>query len=183
MNKLTIGRLTHVTLKQFGAIYLAVVGGIWLLLEPLSLFGLFEEEMNNLGLFGYFSLFITSLVMAVLFSQFWRNYNFYSQDFIEVIVESSIEGASYKVKAPKYIQIFEFVGLFVEHLEKGESRDSVRVLRRSFYPILNIVRNREKIDIDQNMRLCDIDLMDDDIFAVCGKPIEVNRAIMFSRLG
>ena len=180
MKKVTIGNLPGISIKTFGSMYLSSFSAMWLVLEPLGAFGIFPNAVSNLGWVGYVSLFVLSLLVAIPISPIWRKLIFNNQEFIRVRVESSLEGINYQVKAPANLQVWDFSHLFIEHLEKGEASEKVKALRRGYSPVLNVKRNGEKTELDNNITLKEAGLLDTDVLFVLGKPIEVDLSPRFS---
>ena len=180
MKKITIGNFPSISSKAFGSMYLSSFGAMWLLLEPLGIFGIAPNVLSNLGLIGYISLFVISLFVALAISQIWKNLLFLRQEFIVLTVESSLEGIDYQVKAPANLQAWDFAHLFIEHLEKGKSSDKVKSLRRGYSPVLNVRRNGEKTELNNNITLKEAGLLESDVLFVIGKLIEVDRSPRFS---
>jgi hypothetical protein len=181
MKKITIGNIPTIELKVFGGIYLSSFAGLWLLVEPLQLFGISPKLFTNFGWVGYLSLFIISLFIAICIGQVWRRIAFYHQDFIEVTVESSLEGIDYLVKAPSNTQLWDFSHLFIAHLEKGKASDKVKSMSQNYTPVLNLKRDGIKSELDKNITLKEAGLLQNDVLFITGKLIETDRSPRFLR--
>ncbi len=179
MKRITLGNLPGLNLKELGGMYLTIFGAIWLVLEPLGFFGVFPNAFSNLGLIGYALLLIVSFLIFVPISQVWRKVKLYRQELVTVVVVSSLEGITYEVKVPANLQVWDFVSLFIEYLEKGTQTDKVKAIRRLYSPVLNLRRNGESRAIDNSMSISEIGIEKDDVFFISGKPIEDNT-IRFS---
>lgn len=120
MQCITIGYLPDISLKKVGVIYFSSFGSLWLILEPLSFFGVFPDA-QKIGWVGYASLVVISLFISVTICQLWRAVQFKRLKFVSVVMESSLEGSFYKVKSPATLQVWDFSHLFIEHLQKGKT--------------------------------------------------------------
>jgi len=176
MKKITIGHIPLISLKIFGGLYLSTFAGIWLLVEPMQMFGVSPKIISNFGWIGYLSLLIVVLFLTIILSQIWRRVLFHKQDFIQVIVESSLEGIDYLVKAPANLQLWDFSHLFIAHLEKGKASEKIKAINQNYIPVLNLKRNGEKTELDKNITLKEAELEKTDILFITGKPIEVDRS-------
>jgi hypothetical protein len=179
MKKITIGNFKTTELKSFGYVYLSSFGALWLLIEPLGVFGIAPKYLSNLGFIGYIALFVVALILSVVLCRIWENFIFLKQDLITLTVESSLEGINYLVKTPANMLIFDFSHLFVEYLEKGKASDKVRILRRGYSPVLNVKRDGEKIELDDNITLKEAWLLECDVLFITGKPIKTDNTIRF----
>ncbi len=181
MKHITIGNLPNLTVKEFGSLYLSSFGTIWLALEPLEAFGLYANFLSNLGWLGYIFLFLASFIISLSISKVWRNIKFKQQEFISFIVESSIENNTYEVKVPALLQVWSFMHLFIEHLEKGKNSEKVKAIKRLHTPVLNMKRGKIKMILDNSTTIKEIGIIEDDMFFITGKPIEIDMTPRFSR--
>ena len=183
MRQITIGHWPGLSLKELGGMYLSTFGVLWLAIEPLGAFGILTDTTASIGWFGYIALVVISLLVAVPASQVWRNLKFQRQEFMSFVVESSIEGVTYKVKAPANTQVWDFSHLFIEHLEKGPASDKVRTIKKHYSPVLNVRRGNVKSEVDNNITLKEADVHEGDVLYISGKLIEPDLSPRFSLVG
>lgn len=181
MKKITVGNFETTALKTFGYIYLSSFGALWLLIEPLGTFGIAPKSISTLGFIGYISLFVISLILALVLCRIWKNVIFLRQELVILKVESRLEGIDYLVKAPANLQVTDFSHLFVERLEKGKASEKVKQLRRGFSPVLNVRRNEDKFELDDNITLKEAGFLETDVLFITGKPIKVDNTPRFSK--
>lgn len=96
----TLGRLPSVPIKQAASLFITAFGIVWLLLEPMGLFGLYPQLLAKLGWYGYLFLTATALAVTVPGLSLLRRHKFIKMQFINLEVESSIDGCSHYVRAP-----------------------------------------------------------------------------------
>jgi hypothetical protein len=116
---------------------------------------------------------VVALILSIIFCRIWKNHIFLKQDLVTLKVESNIEGINYLLKAPANMLIFDFSHLFIERLEK------VKLLRRGNSPVLNMKRDGEKIELDDNIILREANLLEFDVFFITGKPIKLDNTPRF----
>ncbi|WP_321392216.1 hypothetical protein [uncultured Desulfuromusa sp.] len=172
MKHLTVGHLPYLNLTELGGTYVSTFGIIWLIIEPLSLFGLMPESISTTGWLGYIALIILSLVIATPISQKIRKIKFNRQELLKVNVESSLEGVTYSVKTPANIQVYDFSRLFVDHLERGPVSKKIKALKWHYSPVLNIRRGETKVELDNSMTLQEANIKEHDVLFITGKQIE-----------
>jgi hypothetical protein len=74
----------------FGGAFLAAFAGVWLLVEPLAVFGL-DDKLKHAGIFGYLGLVLIAALVAALVV-FMRLFRAYRQAAVDSV--SSEGGAS-----------------------------------------------------------------------------------------
>ncbi|EMS80806.1 hypothetical protein [Desulfotignum phosphitoxidans] len=179
MKRITIGNYETTELKTFGYVYLSSFGALWLFIEPLGAFSIAPKYLSNLGLIGYLGLFVVAFILSIFLCRIWENLIFFKQDLITLKIESSLEGVNYLVKAPANMLIFDFSHLFIDRLEKGKASKKVKLLRRGNSPVLNMKRDGEKIELDDNITLKEANLLESDVFFITGRPIKPDNTPRF----
>lgn len=166
----TLGRLPSVTLRQAASLYITVFGIVWLLLEPMGLFGLYPQLLVKLGWYGYLFLTVTALAVTIPALNLFRRHKFFNLQFICLEMESSTDGGSHYVRAPENLQVWDFVALFLEHLKKGPARDQIDAMSRVYDPILHVRTGDAAREISNNLTLKEANLKNGDVCFVKGRP-------------
>ena len=166
----TLGHLPSVTVKQMASLFMTAFGIVWLFLEPMGLFGLYPQFLAKLGWYGYLILAVTALAVTVLGLNLLRRHKFVKIEFINLEVESSIDGCSHYVRAPENIQVWDFVNLFLEHLKRGAVREQIDAMARVYDPVLHVRTGDTDHEITNSLTLKEANLKNGDVCFIKGQP-------------
>jgi hypothetical protein len=145
--------LTYVSVREIAAIYFAILGATWLLLEPLSSFGLLPRVSILQGWIGYGLLLLLSLIGTAFLVPMYRRRSSARTTRIVFSVASSSDGAVHVVRSPDTMLVADFLHEFTNYLSKGPGGPTVRSLLRTHHPVLQTLQGRKMCGVSSSMSL------------------------------
>ena len=171
--------ITYISLRAIVAIFLAVFGAGWLMIEPLSTFGLLPKMSVLSGWIGYLALVAVSLVVTILLVPMYRQRPSATTKYLIFTVASASDGAEHAVKSPAAMLVGDFVQQFAVYLSKGAGGEAVKSLLRTHDPILQIVHHGNASDLSNSVSLAFAGIVDGTHCQISARPKE--DQILFSR--
>jgi hypothetical protein len=145
--------LTYVSAREIAAIYFVVLGATWLLLEPLSSFGLLPRVSHLQGWIGYGLLLLLSLIVTIFLVPKYRRRSSAMTTYIVFSVASSSDGAVHVVRSPETMLVADFLREFTNYLSKGPGGPTVQSLLRTHEPVLQALKGRTMRGASSGMSL------------------------------
>lgn len=170
--------ITYISLRAIAAIFLAVFGAGWLMIEPLSTFGLLPKMSVLSGWIGYSALVALSLVVTILLVPMYRQRPSATTKYLIFTVASASDGAEHAVKSPAAMLVGDFVHQFVAYLSKGAGGEAVKALIRTHDPILQLVQSGNASDLSNAVSLTTAGIIDGTHCQIAARPKE--ERILFS---
>lgn len=143
---------------------------MWLLLEPIGLFGVNSQFFARLGWYGYLFIILTTTALTIPALDLFRRHRFTKLKFIELRVESSTDGGLHFVRAPENLQVWDFIALFLNHLKKGPAGDTIDAMCRIYIPVLYVRTDDADREILDDLTLREADLKNGDVCFIKGRP-------------
>jgi len=153
MKTYTIAPIPRATLVDMGSIYVAAFGVLWLFVEPLGTFGLIPAASKISGLYLYSILLVLPALALPALLRWRRWYKMHDIPFVKLKVRSAADGVTYSLRVAENMQITEFLRQYTEILLHGPARNNVAAMLHRSYPVLQVNRDGNLVDIDGNLTL------------------------------
>jgi hypothetical protein len=180
MRTYTIAPASPISFKAVASVFVSAFGIIWLFIEPLGLFGLVPPVGGLAGFVSYLLMLCTAVLVVVVFFRGYRWYKIHDLPYIMLKVASSSDGATYSLRVSANMQVGDFLGDFLNLLSRGPGREKILLFRRRYFPVLQVCRGDEFIDIDSNLTVGAAGLKDQDFCQVRGEQYEHFDRPLFS---
>lgn len=176
----TIAPTPCLSAKAVASFYFGAFGALWLFIEPLSFFGLLPQLSKFSGAVIYLVLLLVPAVMLLVFLRWFRWHKTHHLPFVQIAIRSALDGATYQVRVAENMQVGEVLTRFLEILLKGPAQHQVKDLSRRFYPVLQVRRNDQFIDVHSNQTINMVGLKNHDECQVRAQLYEHFSGVMFS---
>jgi len=180
MKTYIIAPVPRITLVGMGSIYVAAFGVLWLFIEPLGTFGLIPSVSKISGFYLYSALLIVPALILPAFLRWHRWYKTHDLPFVKLKVRSAADGVTYSLRIAENMQITEFLRQYTEILLHGPARNNVAGMLRHSYPVLQVNRGGNFVDIDGSLTLHAAGIKDGEECQVRAQESEYMNQIMFS---
>lgn len=180
MKTYTIAPAPRVTLAGMGSVYVAVFALLWLFIEPLGAFGLIPSLSKMSGFYLYSALLVIPAFVLLALLRWYRWYKIHHLPFVRLSVRSAADGVTYSLRVAANMQIAEFLRQYTEILLSGPARNAVESTVRRYYPVLQVRRGGELVDIDGNATLHIAGIKDGEECQVRAQEYEHWNQVMFS---
>ncbi len=164
------------------AVFLGVFATLWLLIEPLGLFGLLPTMSILAGVGGYAVMLVLSVIAVLLAPQIYRLNLRKTIPTVEFEISLSSDGIDHRVIAARNMQIWVFLGSFLNEIERRPGGDRVSVLRATYDPVIQILEpNGAYRVLESTSTIFEAGVTEGSKCTIIGKPKQVNSGIRFSR--
>ena len=151
-------------------IFVVLYGVFWLAENYFSLF----EKYFHLNTFSQYSFYIIAGLMVVVVTTIVfiliKRTQIKRLNLITFSVKMNLDKSYRFVQAPSGMSASEFLKLYFSHLMRGRHKERYQAILNKNFPMLEINRNNELINVDGNSTLLSAGLKDGDICHVVGKP-------------
>lgn len=183
MKTYTIAPVPPVTAKALASAYIGVFALLWMFVEPMGAFGLIPQLTKSSGALVYALLLLTSAAAVVGFLRAYRWSKTHDLPSTTLMIKSTADGATYHLHISENMQIGDALTQYVAILLKGPARDQVKATVSRHYPVLQVRRDGEYIDLDSNLTIREAGLANGDECQVRAQIYEHFNQVMFSRAG
>ena len=181
MKTYTIAPVPPVSVKALASAYVGAFAILWMFLEPMGTLGLIPQLTRSSGALVYVLLLLVAAVVAVGFIRAYRWGKTHNLPSTTVTIKSAADGATYYLRISENMQIGDALEQYVAILLKGPARDQVRAVESRHYPVLQVYRNGEYIDLNSNLTIREAGLANGDECQVRAQIYEHFNRTMFSR--
>jgi hypothetical protein len=175
----TISPVKRPSFRAAAAAYVGTFGVLWLFIEPLGAFGLLPT-LNRVWSIGVYAVLI--LVPSVLLPFFLRGYRWYKTHNLPLIyltIHSASDGVTYSIRAAENMQVGDFLSEFSRLLLRGPGHERVEAISHHYYPILQVRRDGQFVDVESNNTIRSAGLRDQDECQVRGQIHEEFNQVMY----
>jgi hypothetical protein len=181
MKTYTIAPVPPVSAKALTSAYVGAFAILWMFVEPLSALGLIPQFTKSSGALVYALLLLASSVVVVGFLRAYRWSKTHNLPSITLTIKSAADGATYHLRINENMQIGDALTQYVAILLKGPARDQVKATASRYYPIFQVRRDGEYIDLNSNLTVREAGLANGDECQVRAQIYEHFNQVMYSR--
>lgn len=181
MKTYIIAPIPRIPLTDMWSAYLVTFGTLWLFIEPLGAFGLIPSLEKLTGIYLYLLLLVIPAFALPVFLRWYRWYKIHNLPFVNISVRSTADGVTYSLRVAENMQITEFLDQYIEILRRGPARKSIEMILRRYYPVLQVKRDSEFIDVDNRVTFYTAGIKDGEQCQVRAQEHRHMNEPMFSR--
>lgn len=181
MKTYTIAPVLPISAKALASAYVGAFAILWMFVEPIGAFGLIPQFKKSSGALMYALLLLASAVVVVGFLRVYRWSKTHDLPSITLMIKATADGATYHLRISENMQIGDALAQYVAILLQGPARDQVKATAFRHYPVLQVRRDGEYIDLNSNLTLREADLANGDECQVRAQIYEHFNRVMFSR--
>lgn len=179
MRATIIEPVTTVPLRAIVGTFVGTFGALWLLIEPMTGFGLFPKLSTSVAWLGYVSLLVLSTFSVFVFVPVYRKIKSSRKTFFTFLVISASDGAEHLVTSPSNMMVGDFLHYFLQYLSRGRAGDVVLALQRTHEPTLQIITTSGFVDLHNSHTLDIAGISNDARCQISATPREPR--VLFSR--
>lgn len=112
--KITV--LEPFSMKKRLLVFISILSGLFVIIEPLGVFGLAEYYLKKAGIYGYLGLISFSALITVFIEMIRKINSMRKYKFIEFTIILIQDGSEFYVKAPQSILVKKFIQLFLKKI-------------------------------------------------------------------
>jgi len=159
-------------------LFISVFSTIWLFLEPLALFKLFQQELESLGMKGYLLLVFFSFIITILIEVIHVQIKLKGADMMYFYITLSSIGKKHKFYTSRYFSVEEFLKTYKEFVQKSNTESNQLLFLFDHYkPNLFVVKNNLKVELNSQKTFEELAINEGDQLIIKGEIIK--RSFVF----
>ena len=151
-------------------IFVGVFGTIWLIIEPLGLFGIGNDFFTSIGFKGYIILIVSSLLISICFEFIHVQLKLSGNEIFFFYTTFKSIGLTTKIYTSKNLRVNEFIEEFSLFVKKNNSHShKLEFLFTHYEPKIFKTSDNQKIELDPNKTFAEQGVVERDQLEFEGK--------------